>query len=160
MQAMRIIHKEKITRSHGYLSRFNPENVKRDQAKDARFVFSSLPLLNYWYELPATEKHTHTSSMLHLQSEQSCVTEMQKQEGAPFLSLAAGGAPRFIQMLLTQPKPKVMVSFTRRHLRTQHIVDSPNSPDSPDLLMSWWKLTSLFLEHCSCNLFVGLKLNS
>lgn len=63
--------------------------------------------------------------MLHLQSEQNCVTEMEKQEeGAPFLSLAAGGAPRFIQMLLTQPKPKVMVSFTRRHLRTQNTLYS------------------------------------
>ena len=50
--------------------------------------------------------------MLHLKSEQNCVTEMLKEEeDAPFLSLAARGAPRCVHMLLTQhsaTKPKVM----------------------------------------------------
>lgn len=45
------------------------------------------------------KKKNRAYSSLHFKSEQSCVTEMKKEEDAPFLSLAAGGAPRFIQML-------------------------------------------------------------
>lgn len=110
----------KITRSEGYLSRINPDLIDRKVQRHrcrAQFLFP----LDYWHEL--RQKTTRASSMLHLKSEQSCVTVMLKEEGAPFLSLTAGGAPRF-KMLLPQPKPKVTVSFNRVHLRTQNISHS------------------------------------
>lgn len=62
--------------------------------------------LNYWCDLRQDEKKRKEKNRaypsLHLKSEQSCVTEMKKEEDAPFLSRAAGGAPRFIQMLQSQ----------------------------------------------------------
>lgn len=91
----------------------------------------------------------HASSTLHLKSEQSCVTEMQKEEDAPFLSPAAGSAPPLIQTLLTQPKPKVTLSLTRMHLRCIY----RNSPIHPTSL----KCTSRPLN---CRLHNGKWLQS
>lgn len=83
--------------------------------------------------------------MLHLKSEQNCVTEMLKEEeeeeeDAPFLSLAAGGAPRSIQMLLTQPKTQGHVCCTRMHLCTQNSLNSPASPDLFRLVKPYQRL--------------------
>ncbi|KAK5611189.1 60S ribosomal protein L37 [Crenichthys baileyi] len=52
-----------------------------------------------------------------------------KQEDAPFLSQADGGAPRSSHILLTQPKPKVMDCFSRMYRRTHNIFPS-RSPEA------------------------------
>lgn len=98
-QAMRMINNNALRRLFVKNEMLN--QIKQRRRCQARFFFSPFK----WLLRAATgEKKKKTSSTLHLKSERSCVTEMRKEEGAPFLSLAAGGAPRFIQMLLTQPK--------------------------------------------------------